>query len=437
MSARRYGRRLRRGAAGTAVAAAAMAALGASQAPGLLPVAHAAPQHAANSATPPPGPQIDGGSPYITDMPPLNTPTGPVASPTPGAPVGVTPIGPGGPSLPATVLDAYKRAEASVAASNPGCHLPWQLLAAIGQVESGQARGGAVDANGTTYTPILGPVLDGNGFANISDTDGGAYDGDATHDRAVGPMQFIPSTWQNWGADGNGDGVRNPNNVYDAALAAAHYLCADGRDLAVPADMDRAILGYNHSQAYLDLVRAWYEHFRSGDAVTVPDRSGTPAGGTPPYANTPKPSTSPSAPTTPGGQPSPSPSGSPSPTHVGGSVVPPTAGEPSTSPSKNPPTTGTPTTPPTTGTPTDPTDPPTTPGCPTDSPTPTPSDSASPSPTATDTPTPTDSPTGTPDPCATDTPTPSDSPSASGDGSTPSAEPTGSAATGEAVTAAP
>jgi hypothetical protein len=415
-----------------------MAALGASQAPGLVPVAHAAPRHTTSSVTPPPGPQIDGGSPYITDVPPLNTPTAPAIPVTPGGPVGITPIAPGGPSLPATVLDAYKRAEASVAASDPGCHLPWQLLAAIGQVESGQARGGAVDSAGTTYTPILGPVLNGNGFADISDTDGGVYDGDAAHDRAVGPMQFIPSTWENWGADGNGDGVRNPNNVYDAALATAHYLCADGRDLAVPHDMDRAILGYNHSQAYLDLVKSWYEHFRQGGPVSVPDRSGTPGGGTAPFANTPQPSTSPS-PRTPGGSPSPSASPSPTATHPVGGIVPPTAGNPTTSPSKNPPPTsptGTPTTPPATGTPSDP---PTTPGCPTDPPptsggtaTPTPSESASPSPTPTTTPT--DPPTGTPDPCATDTPTPTGTPAAA-DGSTPSATPTSGAATGEAVSA--
>lgn len=46
-------------------------------------------------------------------------------------------------------------------------------------------------------------------------------------------MQFIPSTWSNggpdgtgWGADGNGDGKKDPHNVFDAALAAGGYLCA-------------------------------------------------------------------------------------------------------------------------------------------------------------------------------------------------------------------
>ncbi|MBO0517868.1 lytic transglycosylase, partial [Streptomyces beijiangensis] len=104
---------------------------------------------------------------------------------------------------------AYKQAQQTVAGTDPGCHLPWQLLAAIGKVESGQARGGRVDAGGTTLSPILGPVLNGVGFANISDTDHGQYDGDSTHDRAVGPMQFIPSTWKTWGQDANGDGKKD------------------------------------------------------------------------------------------------------------------------------------------------------------------------------------------------------------------------------------
>jgi hypothetical protein len=399
-----------------------MAALSASQAPGFLPAAHAVSQDQQQKAAvvPPPGPAIDGGSPYFTELPPLNTPTGPAAPAAPGGTPGsgatVTVPG-GGASLPATVLDAYLRAQAAVANSDPGCHLPWQLLAAIGQVESGQARGGAVDANGTTYAPILGPVLDGVGFANISDTDGGAYDGDPVHDRAVGPMQFIPSTWQRWGADGNGDGARDPDNIYDAALAAAHYLCADGRDLAVPHDMDRAILGYNHSQQYLDLVKAWYEHFRRGGAIAVADRKGAPGPGVSP------------APTVTGGSPSPSPSapgattGTPSPSGTVKPVPSTTVPVPATSPSATP--TGSPTGS-VTGTPTvtpAPSDTPTATATSPDCPTPTPSDSVTATPTPSDTPT--TSPT--PDPCATQTQTQMPSPS-------PSASETGAAVTGPAVT---
>ncbi|MGW2565004.1 lytic transglycosylase domain-containing protein [Streptomyces sp. NPDC001537] len=252
------GRRVRR-VRGTAVAAAAMAALTASQAPGTIPARADAPvaQPAGH------GPSVSGDAPYRTELPPL---TRKHEGHEDGAPAVA------GGAVPATVFAAYRRAEAQLARTAPGCGLRWQLLAAIGQVESGQADGGRVSAEGTTVTPILGPRLDGGAFAVVADTDGGAYDGDAVYDRAVGPMQFIPSTWARWGADGNGDGRADPNNVFDAALAAGRYLCAAGGDLSEPVGLDRAILGYNHSEAYLRTVKAWYAYFLEGHTV-VPDGS--------------------------------------------------------------------------------------------------------------------------------------------------------------------
>lgn len=110
------------------------------------------------------------------------------------------------------------------AVASPGCGLPVALPAAIGKVESGHARGGRVDAGGTALAPILGPVLDGrSGTAAIADTDSGVLDGDAAWDRAVGPMQFIPSTWRRWVADGNGDGRADPENVSDAAVLSYNH----------------------------------------------------------------------------------------------------------------------------------------------------------------------------------------------------------------------
>ncbi|MER5461113.1 lytic transglycosylase domain-containing protein [Streptomyces sp. NPDC002668] len=259
--------RKHRGVRTTAVVTAAMAALTASQAPG--PAAHASAPvkiHPASS-----GPSVSGDTPYRTQLPPLRTrgaAGGTESAEGSGAPAG-------GP-LPATVLAAYRQAEEELADSRPGCRLRWQLLAAIGQVESGQARGGRVTADGTTLSPILGPRLDGNGFAAIKDTDGGVYDGDTAYDRAVGPMQFIPSTWAVWGSDGNGDGHRDPGNIYDASLAAGRYLCAGGRNLSDAADLDRAVLGYNHSTAYLRTVRAWLSYYLEGHRV-VPDNGSTPA----------------------------------------------------------------------------------------------------------------------------------------------------------------
>ncbi|MGH3773169.1 MAG: lytic transglycosylase domain-containing protein [Pseudonocardiaceae bacterium] len=139
----------------------------------------------------------------------------------------------------------------------PGCHLPWAVLAGIGEVESGHASGGRVDAAGTTLGPILGPQLDGSlGTAAIPDTDHGVLDGDPVWDRAVGPMQFIPSSWRGWG-------VGSPDNIYDSTLAAGRYLCAGGADLSDPAQLHAAVLRYNHSAAYVDIVLRWAHTYLS------------------------------------------------------------------------------------------------------------------------------------------------------------------------------
>ncbi|MEU9341032.1 lytic transglycosylase domain-containing protein [Streptomyces sp. NPDC048278] len=277
--AAQFGRRLRKGAATTAAAALAVAALSASQAPGATSGDTGRQANAGASTSAPDGSGAadgaTGNSPYYTDLPPLNSPN-PSASPSASSSSIGTAVsrGEAEAGIPATVLDAYKKAEAELRGSKPGCNLPWQLLAAIGKVESGQARGGDVDAEGNTLHRILGPELDGNGFALIKDTDGGAYDGNSQYDQAVGPMQFIPSTWAWAGRDGNGDGVKDPNNVYDAALAAGHYLCRYGWDLSVQADMNSAILSYNNSQDYLNLVLSWYEFYRKG-THSVPNGTGT------------------------------------------------------------------------------------------------------------------------------------------------------------------
>ncbi|MFJ6831150.1 lytic transglycosylase domain-containing protein [Streptomyces sp. NPDC091209] len=323
--AAQFGRRLRKSAATTAVAAAAVAALSGSQAPGVLADDHgrqAAGADVGQDANDAGGDgTATGNSRYYTDLPPLQSP-----NPAPSA---STSVGSGTPAaagaaeagIPATVLDAYKQAEASLHESKPTCNLPWQLLAAIGKVESGQARGGRVDAAGTTLSPILGPVLDGNGFASIKDTDHGAFDGDSTYDRAVGPMQFIPSTWAWAGRDGNGDGKKDPNNVYDAALAAGHYLCRFDHDMSVQAQMNAAILSYNNSTAYLNTVLSWLEYYRKG-THEIPNGTGTLPSHHSDDPATPSPSPTPPRPTEPGGtkpsgrptSPAPTPPASPSPT---------------------------------------------------------------------------------------------------------------------------
>ena len=149
-------------------------------------------------------------------------------------------------------LDAYHRAAAASAFTDPACGITWWALAGITRVESkhGTFGGATLLFNGDTSNPIVGIPLDGqNDTAVIADTDGGALDGDPVFDRAVGPMQFIPSTWARWAVDGNGDGKADPNNIYDAAAAAAHYLCASG-PMRSDADMTRGFLSYNQSDSY-------------------------------------------------------------------------------------------------------------------------------------------------------------------------------------------
>jgi len=121
---------------------------------------------------------------------------------------------------------------------------------------------------------ILGPVLDGGpGMAAISDTDQGQFDGNTQWDRAVGPMQFIPGTWASFGADGNGDGIKNPHNVFDAARAAGEYLCSGGANLRDPQGLVQAVLRYNHSMDYVSTVLRWMQTY-SQSTVTLPDTEG-------------------------------------------------------------------------------------------------------------------------------------------------------------------
>ncbi len=159
--------------------------------------------------------------------------------------------------IPARALQAYAAAASMANAAAPTCGIGWNTVAAIGFVESahGSNGGGGLTTTGQASLPIVGPSLDGDGFATIPDTDGGALDGDAQWDHAVGPMQFIPSTWQEAGRDGNGDGEADPLNIDDAALSAASYLCAGGRDLTTARGWTDAVVSYNQSDSYVGAVR--------------------------------------------------------------------------------------------------------------------------------------------------------------------------------------
>ncbi len=71
---------------------------------------------------------------------------------------------------------------------------------------------------------------------------------------AVGPMQFLPSTWRAYGADGDGDGSMDVTNSVDAVHGAARLLCANGG--GDPERLASAVWNYNHSDEYVRRVLA-------------------------------------------------------------------------------------------------------------------------------------------------------------------------------------
>lgn len=218
-----------------------------------------------------PAHQILATAPLTPSGPGLPAPptTPPVHLPDPSAHDVHGPASPARPGLPAApaaardippvALAAYQRSAAVMNAADPSCRLDWSLLAAIGQVESDHGRVGAsrLDRHGVDHPAVVGPRLDGrHGTSVVKDTDAGRLDGDRRFDRAAGPMQFLPSTWAAVAVDGDDDGRRDVQDIDDASLGSAVYLCADHDDLATVTGQRRAVLRYNHSPAYVAQVLA-------------------------------------------------------------------------------------------------------------------------------------------------------------------------------------
>jgi len=216
---------------------------------------------AGTPATPPAGTSAAG-------TPPADPPAGtPPADPPAGTPATPAAVPPGPSGVPGVPLAAYRHAEQVLGVSQSACQLHWPLLAAIGRAESGNAQGGRVDAAGHTLGRILGPRLDGSpGLPRLPDTDRGQLDGDSVWDRAVGPMQLLPSVWRRYAADGDGDGRTDPNDIYDAALTTARYLCAGGVNLGDPDQLGAAVFRYRHSPSYVTAVRTWAAGYANGSA---------------------------------------------------------------------------------------------------------------------------------------------------------------------------
>jgi len=200
-----------------------------------------------------------------TESLPLAVPVAP--APVAGVPATSSPVSLDSTGIPVRALEGYRKAATLVDSADRACHIDWALLAAIGRVESDHARfgGNQLDAADVAQPGIIGIPLDGtNGTARITDSDGGSLDRDTVYDRAVGPMQFIPSTWLVVGVDADRDGVKNPQDMTDAASAAGIYLCSGPGDLSIPGELHSAIMRYNASDSYVQMVTDLAASYRLG-----------------------------------------------------------------------------------------------------------------------------------------------------------------------------
>ncbi|MFF7550808.1 C40 family peptidase [Streptomyces canus] len=176
--------------------------------------------------------------------------------------------------IPPRMLTAYKMAVQQVGKHVPKCRgMRWPILAGIAKVESNHAVGRNIADNGDIRPRIYGVLLNGSGQGGNStvfaDTDNGRWDGTASAERAVGPFQFLPFTWEGVGKDAGGDKVADPHNADDAALGAAIYLCGGGRDLTKQSQLKAAIFQYNRSQEYVANVLGWVDQYTA--AAKDPD----------------------------------------------------------------------------------------------------------------------------------------------------------------------
>ena len=172
-------------------------------------------------------------------------------------------------AIPRRAMAAYAGAALRMAETHPECKMGWNTLAGVGSVESSHASigGSGLDAEGVAQPAIIGPVLDGSeGVMEINDSDNGELDGDDEWDRAVGPMQFLPETWERYAVDGNLDGATDPQQIDDAVLTAGVYLCQSTEDLTVDDDWVLAVTTYNQSMAYARDVAATAVSFEPEDS---------------------------------------------------------------------------------------------------------------------------------------------------------------------------
>jgi Transglycosylase SLT domain len=172
--------------------------------------------------------------------------------------------------IPPVALRAYAYAEYVLTSRKPSCNVRWSTIAAIGKVETDHGRVGAstLGPDGRVLPPIVGPALDGKaGRAKVADTDAGALDNDRAWDHAVGPLQFLPATWRTYAIDADGDGIVDPNDIDDAALAVATKLCEANKDLSQAANWNAAI------KTFPDLVAKVQQVYDAANAYGTKSRT--------------------------------------------------------------------------------------------------------------------------------------------------------------------
>jgi hypothetical protein len=315
--------------------------------------------------------------------------------------------------IPTAALVSYQRAAAVIDLADEHCHLDWELLAALGKVltDHGRADGSELDDRGVARPAVVGERLTGrHGTPRIADTDAGLLDKDLRLDRAVGPMLLLPSVWSVVNVDGDSDGRRNPQDIDDAALSAAVFLCAGPGDFRnashVRSEIRRYHPGADYAKSVVGVLHAYRDAEALPTAVSVLAREeGVSVEVAPDAAPTP------ADPTFSGGA-----------TFVPGPSGHPTTSGPSPSTSVTPTPTQTPTASQTASASQTPSETPSSSPTPSGAPSPTATSSACPGPTQGPTPlTPTDdtTPTSGPDPCPTASPTASPTP----DGGTPESAP--------------
>ncbi|MFT4200093.1 lytic murein transglycosylase [Gordonia sp. (in: high G+C Gram-positive bacteria)] len=161
--------------------------------------------------------------------------------------------------IPERALRSYAYAAAAMGKAQPGCGLGWSTLAAIGDISSdhGSASSGIITGEG-----IVVPALRNLTQANpahakpAADTDAGKYDGNETIDVTMGPMQILPSRWEQFATDADNDGRADPDNYDDATLTAARFLCAAGGNLRNGEGWANAVSQFNRTPGFVEKVHA-------------------------------------------------------------------------------------------------------------------------------------------------------------------------------------